>query len=102
MYTFPGKNHRKNPTLGRDAATLSKDAPIKVSNNFRTALYNLMIVKFFSGKKMAGIDEFQSGQTFGMEFVREETCMICYSSHPETKSMKNACLQVNAGIQNQT
>ncbi|GJL77518.1 MAG: hypothetical protein NPINA01_05070 [Nitrospinaceae bacterium] len=89
------------PTEGMSRITISKDTPIRVSNDFRTALYNLIIVKFSSGKKMVSIDEFLPGQTFDMEFVREGTYVICYSLHPKTESMKDACLQVNVGAQNQ-
>ena len=89
------------PTGAMSRITIAKDTPIKVSNDFRSVLYNLMIVKFSTGKKMVSIDEFQPGQTFDMEFVREGTYVICYSLHPETESVKDACLQVNVGAHNQ-
>lgn len=89
------------PHQGMSRITISKGRAIQVSNDFKTALYNLIIVKFATGKKMVSIDEFQPGQTFDMEFVREGTYVICYSLHPESESMKDACLQVNVGARHQ-
>ena len=89
------------PANGMSRITISKGKAIKVSNDFKTVLYNLMIVKFATGKTMINIDEFQPGQSFDLEFVREGTYVICYSLHPEAESMKDACLQVNVGAHNQ-
>ncbi len=89
------------PTEGMSRITISKGTSIKVSNDFGSALYNLMIVKFSSGKKVVSIDEFQAGQTFDLEFAREGTYVICYSLHPQAGSMRDACLQVNVGAHHQ-
>ena len=89
------------PSEGMSRITITKGKVIKVSNDFGSALYNLMIVKFSSGKKMVSIDEFQAGQTFDLEFVGEGTYVICYSLHPQAGSMRDACLQVNVGAHHQ-
>jgi len=89
------------PSEGMSRITVSKGTSIKISNDFGSALYNLMIVKFASGKKMVSIDEFQAGQTFDLEFVGEGTYVICYSLHPQAGSMRDACIQVNVGARHQ-
>lgn len=89
------------PAEAMSRVTIAKGKVIQVSNDFGSALYNLMIVKFSSGKKMVSIDEFQAGQTFNLEFVGEGTYVICYSLHPQAGSMRDACLQVNVGAHNQ-
>jgi plastocyanin len=89
------------PSEGMSRITVSKGTAIKISNDFGSALYNLMIVKFASGKKMVSIDEFQAGQTFDLEFVGEGTYVICYSLHPQAGSMRDACIQVNVGARHQ-
>lgn len=89
------------PKEGMSRITITQGKAIQVSNDFGSALYNLMIVKFSSGKKMVSIDEFQAGQTFNLEFVGEGTYVICYSLHPQAGSMRDACLQVNVGARNQ-
>jgi len=89
------------PALGMSRITVSRGVAIKVSNDFGKALYNLMVVKFASGKKVVSIDEFQAGQTFDLEFVQEGTYVICYSLHPQAGSMRDACLQVNVGARHQ-
>jgi hypothetical protein len=89
------------PTEAMSRITISKGKEIQVSNDFGSTLYNLMIVKFSSGKKMVSIDEFQAGQTFNLEFVGEGTYVICYSLYPQAGSMRDACLQVNVGAHNQ-
>ena len=74
---------------------ISKGSAVKIANDFATPLYNLKIVKVSTGIKMMQIDEFQSGQAFDLEFAREGVYVICYSSHPESESRKETCLQVN-------
>lgn len=74
---------------------ISKGQEVKVTNDFETTLYNLKIVKVSTGIKMMQIDEFQSGQAFDLEFVREGTYVICYSLQTESESVKNTCHQVN-------
>ncbi len=74
---------------------IPKGSAVKVSNDFDTPVYNLKIVKVSTGIKMMQIDEFQSGQAFDLEFVREGAYAICYSLHPESESTQNTCHQVN-------
>ena len=73
---------------------ISKGAAVKITNDFATPLYNLKIVKVSTGMKMMQVDEFQSGQAFDLEFAREGVYVICYSSQPESESVKEACFQV--------
>lgn len=79
---------------GTSQIKISKGSAIKVTNDFDTPLYGLKIVKVSTGIKMMQIDEFQSGQAFDLEFVREGAYAICYSLHPESESAKNSCFQV--------
>ncbi len=73
---------------------ISKGQAVKVSNDFKTTLYHLKIVKVSTGIKMMQIEEFQSGQAFDLEFVREGIYAICYSLLPKSESTKNTCHQV--------
>jgi hypothetical protein len=72
-----------------------KGSEINITNDFETTLYNVKIVMVSTGKKMMQVNEFQSRQNFGLEFVREGHYAICYSLHPESESSENACFQVN-------
>jgi len=74
---------------------ISEGSAVKVTNDFKTPLYNLRIVKVSTGKNMLRVDEFQPGQAFDLKFVRKGNYVICYSLYPESESEKNACFQVN-------
>jgi hypothetical protein len=74
---------------------ISKGSTVKITNDFVTPLFNLKIVKVSTGINMLQVDEFQSGQAFDLEFTREGIYNLCYSSLPESKSVKEACFQVN-------
>jgi hypothetical protein len=80
---------------GTSQIKISRGQAVKVTNDFETPLYNLKIVKVSTGIKMMQIDEFQSGQAFDLEFVREGNYAICYSLQPESEPMKNTCHQVS-------
>lgn len=83
------------PTEEASQINISEGSAIKVTNDFKTPLYKLRIVKVSTGKNMLRVDEFQPGQAFDLKFVREGNYAICYSLHPESESEKNACFQVN-------
>lgn len=73
---------------------ISKGSAVKISNDFEAPLFNLKIVKVSTGVRMMQIDEFQSGQAFDLEFVREGTYAICYSLLSDLESKKNSCFQI--------
>ena len=83
------------PTEEASQINISEGSAIKVTNDFKTPLYNLRIVKVSTGKNMLRVEEFQPGQAFNLEFVQKGNYVICYSLHPESESEKNACFQVN-------
>ena len=83
------------PTEEASKINISEGSAVKVTNDFKTPLYNLRIVKVSTGKNMLRVEEFHPGQAFNLEFVRKGNYVICYSLHPESESEKNGCFQVN-------
>jgi len=83
------------PTAKASQINILEGSAVKVTNDFKTPLYNLRIVKVSTGKNMLRVDEFQPGQAFDLEFIRKGNYVICYSLHPESEPEKNTCFQVN-------
>jgi len=83
------------PAEGAPRINISRDSAVKVTNDFKTTLYGLRIVKVSTGKNMLRVDEFQPGQAFDLEFVQEGAYKICYSLAPKSESAKSACVQVS-------
>lgn len=90
LHQFPEETSRIN---------ISRGSVVKITNDYAIPLYNLNIIKVSTGTRMLKVDEFQSGQAFDLEFAREGIYNICYSSHPESESVKEDCLQVNVEAQ---
>ena len=54
------------PTEEASQINISEGSAIKVTNDFKTPLYNLRIVKVSTGKNMLRVEEFQPGQAFNL------------------------------------
>ena len=74
---------------------VTEGSAVKVTNDFKTPIHNLRILKVSAGKNILRVDKFQPGQAFDLKFFREGKYTICYSLHTESESEENACFQVN-------
>ncbi|MFQ5449289.1 MAG: hypothetical protein ACE5E9_01600 [Nitrospinaceae bacterium] len=85
------------PDKGISRVSISKGAAVQLSNDFKAALHNLMIIEVSSGRKVISVRKFLPGQTMELEFNQEGTYVICYSIGPEVQRVNDMCLQINVG-----
>ncbi len=99
-YAFTTKVSLNEPTKKFSEINIVQGSAVNVSNEFETALYNLVLVKASSATRMMRFEEFGPGQSFELEFPRQGTYMICYSHRSNQEMQQDSCLQINVGAFN--
>ena len=76
-----------NPTQQKPSGLrIYKNAFVKISNTFNSALYNLTVIEYSSEKRVLSIADFQSGESFEMSFSKAGEYKICYSSENDRRT----------------
>ena len=76
-----------NPTQQKPSGLrIYKNAFVKISNTFNSALYDLTVIEYSSEKRVLSIADFQSGQSFEMLFSKAGEYKICYSSENDPRT----------------
>ena len=76
-----------NPTQQKPSGLrIYKNAFVKISNTFNSALYDLTVIEYSSEKRVLSIADFQSGESFEMSFSKAGEYKICYSSENDRRT----------------
>jgi hypothetical protein len=69
-----------------------QNAPIKLSNTFKTNLYDLTVSKPAVSKKILSVAEFLSGESFDLAFSKVGAYEVCFS---RIKNEARTCLKLD-------
>ena len=78
--------------LGQSPLQVYQNIPIKLSNTFKTNLYNLTVTKPPLPKEIISVSEFNSGQSFDLSFSKVGAYEICFSKE---KNEARTCLNLD-------
>jgi hypothetical protein len=77
---------------GKSPFKFYQNTNIKVSNNFKTNLYDLTVTKPSLSKEIISVSEFISGESFELAFSKVGAYKICFSKQ---RNKTRTCLKLD-------